>query len=97
MSRDGWFDGKGRELFQDALVDKGKEIKAYLEDGIISEDEVNKQLNIIINKLKELEPKLSDELHKEFWDVLQDFYVYSEMCLCYKNPERIKLIQKYIK
>jgi len=96
MPRDGWFDEKGKELFRDALVAKGKEIKSYLDDGKIDEDEINKQLRKIIDKLRVVEPKLSNELHKEFWGILQDFYVYSEMCLCFNNPERIKLVRKYL-
>jgi len=96
MERDGWFDEKGRELFRDALVDKGEEIKAYLEDGKIDDDEINKQFRIIVDKLKAVEPKLSDDIHKEFWDILQDIYIYSEMCFCYNNPERIKTIMQYL-
>ncbi|GAH99764.1 unnamed protein product, partial [marine sediment metagenome] len=46
MERDGWFDEKGRELFTDALVEKGEEIKAYLEDGKIDEDKINKHFRI---------------------------------------------------
>ena len=44
MERDGWFDEKGRELFRDALVDKGEEIRAYLEEGKIDEDEKSYRL-----------------------------------------------------
>lgn len=96
MTRDGWFDGKGRELFRDAIADKGKEMRAYLEDGKIDEQELNRQLQLIVKKLTAVEPKLSDDIHKEFWDILQDIYVYSEMCLCHNNPERIETVRKYL-
>ena len=94
--RDGWFDQRGTELFRDALSRKAEQLRQHLEDGRIDEDDLNQQLNTIVQKLKAIEPKLNDKLHHELGDVLQDLYVYSEMCLCYGNPERIKIVSQYI-
>jgi len=96
MQRDGWFDGRGRDLFRDALVEKGKQIRACIEDGKVDDEELNEQFRTIIDKLKAVEPKLSDDIHKDFWDILQDMYVYSEMCLCYNNPERIATVRQFV-
>ena len=89
MQRGSWFDENSRELFKNALAEKDKELEAYIKDGKIGKQELNKQLHTIIYKLKAIEPKLSDDIYRELWDILQDFYVYSEMCLRYENPERI--------
>ena len=96
MQRDGWFDERGNELFEEALAAQGKEMRASIADGKIDEKELNQKLCSIVEKLRAVEPKLSDDVHKDFWSILQDMYVYSEMCLCYSNPERIATIRQYL-
>ncbi|HPZ08955.1 MAG TPA: hypothetical protein PL110_12620 [Candidatus Eremiobacteraeota bacterium] len=69
MARDGWFDQKGDEIY----LAKLKGIRKYLLDNKITPDEVAEQHQKIYDKMKQLEPKLSDELHAELTDILYEY------------------------
>lgn len=79
MARDGWFDGKGFELFKKVRELRKKEVKEYWADGKITVSELEKQRKVIVDKLKKIEPKLNDDLHAEFTQVFIDWALLDEM------------------
>ncbi len=79
MKRDGWFDGKGIDLFKNALDKRKKEWAEIMEDGVVSEKEIKKQKAIIINKLKRLEPELGNTIHRRLTDILIDYELFIRM------------------
>lgn len=81
MPRDGWFDGKGIDLFKNALEQRKKEWDEIMKDGVVSDDEVKKQKAIIINKLKRLEPDLGDSVHRKLTDILIDYELLMTMLI----------------
>jgi hypothetical protein len=81
MPIDGWFDGKGIDLFKNALDKRKKEWDEIMADGVVSDKEIKKQKAIIINKLKRLEPELGESQHRMLTDVLIDYELLIRMLL----------------
>jgi len=69
MPRDGWFDQQGDEIY----LSKLKGIRKYLEDNKITPDEVAEQHQRVYDKMKQLEPKLPDDLHAELTEILYEY------------------------
>jgi len=88
MERDGWFDGKGIDLFKNALEKRQKEWQEYIADGKIDEKEIKRQKTIIINKLKRIEDELGNSVHRKITDILIDYELLMRMLIYPKTmPE----------
>ncbi|MEW6283442.1 MAG: hypothetical protein AB1758_32835 [Candidatus Eremiobacterota bacterium] len=81
MGRDGWFDGKGIDLYRDDFLDTHAGWKRYMEDGVITAGEILEQEARITRMLKALEPTLNDEQHAELTRVLLEYEVLVNMAL----------------
>lgn len=81
MERDGWFDGKGLDLYREDFLDTHEGWKKYIADGKITASEILEQELKIAKMLRKLEPKLSDELHAEVTKVLLEYEVLVNMSL----------------
>ena len=79
MARDGWFDGKGYELFQNIYEQRKKEIQEYWADGKIDENEINMQKQKIIDALTKIEPKLDDDIHAALTQIFIDWALFDRM------------------
>lgn len=88
MARDGWFDGKGIDLFKNALDKRQKEWDEIMADGIVSDKEIKKQKAIIIKKLKHLEPELGDSVHRKVTDILIDYELFIRMLIYPKTLQQ---------
>ena len=79
MAKDGWFDGQGMDLFKIGTAGRGKEWEAYLADGVVDIGELKKQFAIVKDRLRKLEPKLSDALHKEVTELIMDYELLNKL------------------
>jgi hypothetical protein len=81
MARDGWFDGKGLDLYREEFLENHAGWQRYIADGQITASEILEQEAKITSMLKTLEPRLSDELHEELTRILLEYEVLVNMCL----------------
>lgn len=80
MSRGAWFDGEGIDLFGPA-IQRLASFERYAEDGVITAAELDEQEERVETLLRALEPKLPDELHTEFTELLTELGVLVQISL----------------
>jgi len=79
-NRTSWLDEEGGV----ALEDSARKLESFLEamaDGFVSEDEVTAQEGRVVELMKAIEPKLSDELHGDVTRLLVELTAYDIMKL----------------
>lgn len=86
MGRTSWFDEQHNELEFEQYVEQMESWQAALADGIVTPEEVHQQTVRVANLLRELEPKLSDEIHAKLT------VIFRELAVLY-GMERIAEIQ----
>ncbi|MBM3462676.1 MAG: hypothetical protein FJX76_11295 [Armatimonadetes bacterium] len=81
MARDGWFDGKGLDLYRNDFLDTHPGWQRYIADRKITAGELLEQELKIATMLKEMEPHLPDEAHEKVTRVLLEYEVLVNMAL----------------
>jgi predicted transcriptional regulator len=79
VGRQSWFDPQSNQVLFDHFVERLESWQQAIADGIITSQEIQKQAELVAALLRELEPKLSDELHDEVTRVLYELAVFNEM------------------
>jgi hypothetical protein len=79
MARKGWFDPESNEMEFAEYLEQMESWQKALADGIIEPDEVQAQAVKVSGMLRDLEPKLSDELHEQVTKVLREWAVLQAM------------------
>lgn len=75
MARRSWFDGVSGQADFDAYVEEMASWKRALEDGVVTQEEVQQQSERVEAMLRALEPLLSDELHERLTQVFYELAV----------------------
>ena len=87
MARQSWIDENTNEPLID---DYAKNLDSFLEtfaDGIVNEEELQAQETRLIDLMKEIEPKLDDELHAKITRLLCELSAYDIMQYTYEIQE----------
>ncbi|MDY6876733.1 MAG: hypothetical protein SWK90_11105 [Chloroflexota bacterium] len=79
MARRSWFDPESNEMMFAKYLDQMESWQKALADGVVEPVEVREQADKVSEMLRALEPKLSDELHKEFTQILYEWAVLQAM------------------
>ena len=79
MAREGWFDDKSNEPKFGQYVEQMDSWQKALADGQVQPEELQRQMQRVADLLRALEPKLSDELHKQVTEVLHELAVFYGM------------------
>ncbi|MGQ9493842.1 MAG: hypothetical protein ACUVR2_08780 [Anaerolineae bacterium] len=75
MARKSWFDEQSNEPLFSKYVEQMDSWQRALEDGVVQPEEVEQQAERVAEMLRTLEPKLSDELHKELTNIFYELAV----------------------
>lgn len=75
MARKSWFDEQSNEPLFSKYVEQMDSWQRALADGVVQPEEVQQQAERVAEMLRTLEPKLSDELHKELTNVFYELAV----------------------
>jgi SMC interacting uncharacterized protein involved in chromosome segregation len=79
MVRESWFDVKSNEPKFARYVEHMDSWQKALADGMVQPEELQAQMERVTEMLRALEPKLSDELHRQVTDVLYELAVFYGM------------------
>ena len=85
MSRDGWFDGRGLDLFNSTREALKEKWASFQKDGRISEDECVRLRNEIYRELRDLEPELDDRTHASVTPILVMYEMLVELELAMRK------------
>jgi hypothetical protein len=85
-SRSRWFDKKSHPLIEEQARRLDSFVEA-LADGRVDAAEVEVQETRLVNLMKEIEPKLDDELHAKITELLCELTAYDLMHLLYLMQE----------
>jgi hypothetical protein len=75
VGRTSWFDTETNELEFSKYIEQMTSWQEALADGIVTPEEVRQQTVRVANLLRQLEPKLSDELHAELTTIFYEIAV----------------------
>lgn len=79
MTRANWFsNGKQNHLFQQS-VERMESWQNAIEDGVITDEELQEHLEYTSDLLRQLEPQLSDNLHALVTQILLEMAVLNAM------------------
>ncbi len=79
MARRSWFDPESNEMMFAKYLEQMESWQKALADGVVEPVEVREQAEKVSEMLRALEPKLSDELHKELTQILYEWAVLQAM------------------
>ena len=79
MARINWFDAESTQPVFSKYAERMESWQKAIEDGVITQAELNAQADKLAQLLKTLEPKLSDELHQEITNILLELAVFTSM------------------
>jgi hypothetical protein len=85
MPRQPWFDPESNRILFNQYIDRLESWMQAMADGVITPDEVDRQAERVAGLLRDLEPKLSDELHAEVTNLLYELAVFNEMIRVEEN------------
>jgi hypothetical protein len=92
VARTSWFDEKAEH---EAIQERASKLESFtsaLADGVVSKQELAGQEKRLLEVMKALEPKLSDELHASVTTVLVELTAYNVMRLLHElQGERARL------
>lgn len=92
MARTSWFDEKAEH---EAIQERATKLESFtsaLADGVVSKQELSGQEKRLLDAMKTLEPKLSDELHGAVTTVLVELTAYNVMRLLHElQGERARM------
>jgi hypothetical protein len=92
VARTSWFDEKAEH---EAIQERASKLESFtsaLADGVVSKQELAGQEKRLLEVMKALEPKLSDELHGSVTTVLVELTAYNVMRLLHElQGERARL------
>ena len=95
MSRTSWFDEKSEHPLIQEQVSKLESFTSALADGIVTKQELAGQEERLVAAMKQLEPKLSDELHADVTKTLVELTAYNVMRLLHElHAERARMAFK---
>jgi len=90
--RTSWFDEKAEH---EAIQERATKLESFtsaLADGVVSKQELGGQEKRLLDAMKALEPKLSDELHGAVTTVLVELTAYNVMRLLHElQGERARM------
>ena len=69
------FDEKNDFLILDEIVYEKESFKAIVQDGVVSDDEIMKQSEVVISLLKRIEAELNDEQEEMVIDAISELAV----------------------
>ena len=75
MARANWFDSQSNELLFSKYVSQMDSWQKAMADGVIEPEEIEQQAQRVAGLLREIEPKLSDELHDKLTQALYELAV----------------------
>ena len=92
MARANWFDDKAEHpAIQERLM-KLDSFTSALEDGVVTERELNGQEQRLVAAMKKVEGELSDDLHSKVTTILVEMTAYNVMRLLHElQVERTRL------
>jgi hypothetical protein len=79
MARESWFDEKSSAPKFSRYVEQMESWQKALADGVVQPEEIQLQMERVTEMLRALEPKLSDELHKELTAIFYELAVFYGM------------------
>lgn len=79
VGRQSWFDPQSNQVLFDRFVERMESWQQAIADGVITSQEIQNQAELVARLLREIEPKLSDELHDKVTRVLYELAVFNEM------------------
>jgi hypothetical protein len=92
VARTSWFDDKAEQPLIQEQVAKLESFTAAMADGVVTKQELAGQEQRLVAAMKQLEPKLSDELHAATTSVLVELTAYNIMRLLHElHAERARL------
>ena len=95
MPRTSWFDEKSDLPLIQEQVSKLESFTSALADGVITKQELAGQEQRLVAAMKQLEPKLSDELHADVTKTLVELTAYNIMRLLHElHAERARMAFK---
>jgi len=75
VARAKWFDSQSNELLFDKYATQMDSWQKAIADGMIEPEEIEQQAQRVAGLLREIEPKLSDELHDKLTQALYELAV----------------------
>jgi hypothetical protein len=79
MARTSWFDQESNELGFSKYLERMDSWQDALADGVVTPEELEQQMQRVIELLRNLEPKLSNELHAELTTIFYELAVFYGM------------------
>ena len=77
--RTSWLDPKSNTPLIDDYARQAQSFLTAMADGVIEKDELRSQEEKLVNLMKEIEPKLDDDLHEQVTQLLCEVSVYDFM------------------
>ena len=84
MARASWFDDTAEHPIIQEQLQKLESFTTALADGVVSKAELGGQEQRLMTAMKQLEPKLSDDLHAQVTTVLVELTGYNVMRLLHE-------------
>ena len=92
MAKTSWFDEGAQHPTLHERVEKLESFTAAMADGIVDKKELEGQEQRLTAAMKQLEPKLNDELHEQVTTVMIELTAYNVMRLLHElQTERVRL------
>lgn len=92
MARTSWFDQDAEHPVVHEQVKRLDSFTTALADGVVEKNELRAQEQRLVGAMKQLEPELSDELHKKVTTVLVELTAYNVMRLLHElQAERARI------
>ena len=92
MARASWFDDKAEHPMIQERITKLASFTNALEDGVVSQEELNGQEQRVVAAMKNVEGELSDELHSKVTTMLVEMTAYNVMRLLHElQAERTRM------
>jgi glutamine synthetase adenylyltransferase len=92
MAKTTWFDESAQHPTLHERVEKLESFTSAMADGIVDKKELEGQEQRLTAAMKQLEPKLSDELHEQVTKVMIELTAYNVMRLLHElQTERVRM------
>jgi hypothetical protein len=92
MARTSWFDDKAEHPLIQEQLEKLESFTSAMADGVISKQELSGQEQRLIAAMKQVEPKLGDELHAGVTALMVELTAYNVMRLLHElHTERARM------
>ena len=93
MAKTSWFDERTDHPTLHERVEKLESFTTAMADGVVDKKELEGQEQRLTAAMKQLEPKLSDELHDQVTKVMIELTAYNIMRLLHElQTERVRLV-----